>query len=83
MAKAKTKARVDRDEDDDIDTPGVDKPRSDAYVGLLAITLVAILGGAILMFLDQTEIADAAKGLQPPTVSVAPEGLESAAPAQN
>jgi hypothetical protein len=31
------------------------KPRSDAYVGLLAISLIAMLTGALLLFLDWSQ----------------------------
>lgn len=67
MAK---KARADRDDedDDDRDDAADDRPRSDAYVGLLIITLVAVLGGALLMFLDHGDLS--AQTAQPPTVNV-------------
>ena len=66
---AKTKAKADRDEDPD-------KPKSDAYVGLLAITLVALLGGAILVFLDHSELEESARAVQPPAVNLSVDGLE-------
>jgi hypothetical protein len=60
--------KADRDDDD--------KPRSDAYVGLLGITLAAVIGGAVLMFLDHSAIDESAKTVQPPAVNLAPDGLE-------
>jgi hypothetical protein len=35
------------------------KPRNDAYTGLLAISLLALLGGCVLMYLDQDELGKA------------------------
>ena len=32
------------------------KPRNDAYTGLLAISLLALLGGCVLMYLDNEEL---------------------------
>lgn len=66
MAKKKT------DDDQDAD----DKPKSDAYVGLLAITLVAVIAGAVLMFMDHSEIETAAKSVQAPSAKLFDDGLE-------
>jgi len=73
------KKRVD---DDDDDRDAGDKPRSDAYVGMLGITLLAVLVGAVLMFQDHSEIDTAAKAVQPPSLNnLAGDGLEYKAPA--
>ena len=58
------------------DPDDADKPRSDTYVGLLGITLAAVLGGAVLMFLDHSAIEGPAKGVQPPAANLDPSGLE-------
>lgn len=65
-----------KDRDDD----AAPKPRSDAYVGLLGITLAAVLGGAVLMVLDHGKIDEGAKGVQPPVANSSPDGLEYKAP---
>lgn len=62
-----------RDEDDDDDAPAVDKPRSDAYVGLLAISLLALITGAVLLYLDYDELAKAQS--PPPAVTLSDNGL--------
>jgi hypothetical protein len=51
MAKKKAKTRSD-----DGDKP---KIPSDAYTGLLSITLVALIAGAVLFYLDQDSLAAA------------------------
>jgi hypothetical protein len=35
------------------------QPRNDAYTGLLAISLLALLGGCVLMYLDHDELGKA------------------------
>jgi hypothetical protein len=35
------------------------KPRNDAYTGLLAISLLALIGGCVLMYLDQDQLGKA------------------------
>lgn len=69
--KPKPKARPRRGDDDEIDVkPGT---RSDAYVGLLAISFLALLVGCVFMFLDHDELSQQKADV--PTVSAAPEGL--------
>lgn len=77
MAK-KSKVRDDDDDDRDDEAP---KPKSDAYVGMLGITLTALLAGCVLMYLDHDEISTAAGSVQPPTVNTSADGLEYRAPA--
>lgn len=63
--------RRDDDEDDDDRKPA---PKSDAYVGLMVITLLAVLAGSVLMFMDNEELM--ASNPTPPAVSGSPAGLE-------
>jgi hypothetical protein len=54
------------------------KARNDAYTGLLAISLLALLGGCVLMYLDHDELGKApSKGdlkVDVPSVSPATKG---------
>ena len=45
-------------------------------LGLLGITLAAVLGGAVMMFLDHSKIEESAKSVQPPAVNLSQDGLE-------
>jgi hypothetical protein len=81
MAKKRRVDDDDREERDDRDDPA--KPRSDAYVGLLGITLFVVLVGAVLMFQDHSEIDAEFKKVQPPSLNnLAGDGLEYRAPAK-
>jgi len=75
MARSKSKRRVD---DDDADA--LPKTRSDAYVGLLGISLVALLTGVILLFIDFDEISKGSAPLPSVTTSEDGLGLPKAAP---
>lgn len=73
MAKKKAKTR-DRDQDDEIDDRDDDRPvrkapkaKNDAYTAMLFITLLAILIGCTMMYLDWDEY-----GKQNPPKEVAP-----------
>ncbi len=46
-------------------TSHVSKPLNDAYTGMLAISLLALIGGCVLLFLDYREY----EGPPPPPVS--------------
>jgi len=59
MAKSKTKEK-----EKGIEKPVGPKARNDAYVMMLFITLVAIVAGTVLMYLDFEEYG----GKQPPAV---------------
>ena len=52
------------------------KPRSDAYTGLLAISLLALLAGAVFLYLDYSQYPSggAPKVSPPPTSAPAPTG---------
>lgn len=68
----KNRGRTDDDEDEDDDLgdeidDDPDRPRNNVYVGLGAITLVALLTSAVFLYLDH----DANNKKQPPAVSVA------------
>jgi len=52
MAKAKYK---EKEKEKDRDRPDRPRPRNDAYVVMLFITLVAIIAGCVLMYLDHEE----------------------------
>ncbi len=54
----------------------VAKPRNDAYVGLLAITFLALATAAGLIYTDAESLA--AQSLSPPTFSVPPLGSATA-----
>jgi hypothetical protein len=62
MAKAKTKEK-DKDKPKRSETP---RPKNDAYVMMLFITLLAIVGGTVLMYLDYDEYGSK----NPPTVPI-------------
>ncbi len=69
---------------DDDETP---KTPSDAYVGLLAIALVALLAAAVLLYLDFDALDTGTPQPQPPQVKLVDTGLnkpgQPAAPAGN
>lgn len=52
MAKTKTK---EKEKDRDSDKPERPAARSDAYVMMLFITLIAIVVGSVLMYLDHED----------------------------
>jgi hypothetical protein len=68
----------------DKDTPVGPKARNDAYVMMLFITLVAIITGSVLMYLDNEEYGKTAppKDLvfSPPKLGEAPAPTPGAAP---
>lgn len=75
MARSRSR-RDDRDEDE------VPKTKSDAYVGLLLISFLALLVGVVMLYVDYDELS---KGNAPaPSVSVSEDGLglPKAAPAK-
>jgi hypothetical protein len=60
-----------RDDDDDDNQP--DKPRSDAYVGMLAISLVALITGIVMLYIDFDELE---KSPAPaPSITLSDDGL--------
>ena len=69
------RGRVDEDEDDDVEDEIDDdpsRPRNNVYVGLGAITLLALLASAVFLYLDH----DANSKKQPPTVIVKVDDLK-------
>jgi hypothetical protein len=66
-------ARKGKKRDDDEDRDEEPKTRSDAYVGLLGISLVALIVGCVFMYLDHDELAK--QNVPAPTVSVSENGL--------
>ena len=68
MAKNRSRRR-----DDDDDRDAVPPVKSDAYVGLLAISLLALLVGCVFMYLDHEELS--ATKADPPSVQSAADGL--------
>jgi hypothetical protein len=73
MAAARTRSRFDREPDS--------RPQNDAYVGLLALSLLAMIASCVLLWIDYSQYGSA----KPPTVSVpAPAGprqpVDGAAP---
>ena len=70
--KKKQKKAVPRDEDyDDLDEPAdddPDRPRNNAYTGMLVITLVALIGACVFFFLDHAALTE--QSVQAPSVTV-------------
>ena len=56
------------------------KPPSDAYTGLLAISLGAMITGCALLYMDYSQYGDKAPPKAPQPIT--PGSLESAAPQQ-
>ena len=52
-------------------TPPNSQPRNDAYTGMLIVSLVALLLGGVLLFLDYSQYPDKKA---PNVAKVAPEG---------
>jgi hypothetical protein len=65
MATARTRGRGDRD----VAAP---PPPSDAYTGLLAISLVAMITGCVLLFLDYNDYGKTKPGAPPAPSTVKP-----------
>ena len=66
-----------RKRDDDNEEPETPKTKSDAYVGLLGVSLLALVVGCVFMFLDHDELAK--QNLPAPSLSVSEIGLGSPA----
>jgi hypothetical protein len=77
--KKKKKKAVPRDEDyddldeaeEDLDEPAdddPDRPRNNAYTGMLVITLVALLAACVFFFLDHAALTE--QTVQAPSVTV-------------
>jgi hypothetical protein len=49
------------------------KPRSDAYTGMLIISLIALLAGAALLYLDYSKYP----GKEPPKISPSPRSARN------
>jgi len=63
MAAARTRSRFDREPES--------RPQNDAYVGLLALSLLAMIASSILLWIDYSQYGSA----KPPAVSIpAPAG---------
>ena len=61
----------------EVETPSRPRPRSDVYVGLLLIALLAQLAGILFLFLDYNTFPDKA----PPKISDRPPALAPSGPA--
>ncbi len=77
MAKAKTKEKEEKGR------PAAPRPRGDAYVMMLFITLLAIAGGTVLMYLDYDEYGSKAppKETIPSPPKLGDAGTKAEAPA--
>ena len=76
--KKKAKAReVEEEVEEEYSPEAAGRPRLDIYVGLSALTSLALVGAAVFFYLD----VDAAKGKQPPTVQLTLGGLKAGAAA--
>jgi hypothetical protein len=69
MATARTRGRGDRD----VAAP---PPPSDAYTGLLAISLAAMIIGSVLLFLDYQDYGKTKPGAAPAPATVKPLEVE-------
>lgn len=81
--KKKKKKSRSREVDDDDAYDDADKvpSKNNAYTGMLAITLVAFIGAAVLLFLDSSEI-EKATNIAAPSFNVPSLGASAtAAPA--
>ncbi len=56
---------------DDSTTPANSQPRNDAYTGMLIVSLLALILGGVLLFLDYSQYPDKKA---PNVAKVAPEG---------
>lgn len=65
------RSEADDEEDDYDDAPPKKKSREDAFTGLAAISLVALIIAAVMLYLDTSELGTAA----PPQPSVNIPGL--------
>ena len=66
--------------DDDFDDVEKTPSANNAYTGMLAITLVAFIAAALLLYLDASKV-EAAGNIAAPTISVQALGANTAAPA--
>jgi hypothetical protein len=71
--KKKKKKAVPRDEeyddlDDEVAADDPDRPRNDAYTGMLVITLVALFAACVFFYLDHAALT--AQPVQAPGVTV-------------
>ena len=71
-AKAKPREEEEEFEEEEYSPIAAGKPKLDIYVGLSAITFVALVAAAVFFYLD----VDAAKTKQPPIVSLTLGGLQ-------
>ena len=80
MAKKAKKKVVDND--DDNEKTESNAPRSTAYVGMLILSSIGLIGAAAFLYLDHDELATAKK-VDPPSVVLSEAGLNipSAIPA--
>ncbi|SRR5579885_2424745 len=60
-----------------VQDPRTAKPRSDVYVGLLILALLAQIAGAAFLYLDYSQYPD----IKPPKVADRPKGGAAPAPA--
>jgi hypothetical protein len=72
MAVSRTRGRIDREDD-------APPPRSDAYTGLLAISLGAMVIGCLLLYLDWSQYPQKAPPAQAPPIKY--QAGEAAPPA--
>ena len=70
-------AADDDDDDDDDYAPPKKKSKEDAFTGLAAIALVALIIAAVMLYLDTSELGTAA----PPQPSINVPGLGEGRPA--
>jgi hypothetical protein len=67
------------DDDDDGAIKKADKPRSDVFVGMLAIATVALIAAAVLMFLDHDALQKGTPKPSASSVHLADAGLNKVA----
>lgn len=78
---ARRRRRNEDEEDDDLDDaparPAKTGPRSDAYVGMLAVTFLALATSAALLYMDFDSLSG--QQVTPPVVNVPALGAPGAA----
>ena len=59
---------VEEDLDDEVAADDPDRPRNDAYTGMLVITLAALIAACVFFYLDHAALTE--QTVQAPTVTV-------------
>lgn len=75
VTKPKKKSAADDEDEDD----GKPRARNDVYVGLTLLTMLILIGAAVLLYFDQEDLKNGPNaGFNPPTVTAGALGVRSA-----